>query len=111
MAAHNLRIRELLWVSGHIGFSMKKDEEGVCQAQRREVVALTVKKGGLSVRIQDRPMQLAQGRGVLIHPNCGGCSFLATEDFEGIALALEGTLVEQVLGENFLIFFRKFWVW
>lgn len=101
MAAHNLRIRELLWVSGHIGFSMKKDEEGVCQAQRREVVALTVKKGGLSVLIQDRPMQLAQGRGVLIHPNCGGCSFLATEDFEGIALALEGTLVEQVLGENF----------
>ena len=101
MAAHNPRIRELLWVSGHIGFSMGKDEEGTCRAQRQEVVALTVKKGELSLHVQNDTMQLAQGRGVLIHSGCGSCYLKATEDFEGIALALEGTLVEQVMEEKF----------
>lgn len=101
MAAHSPRIRELLWVSGHIGFSMGKDEEGICRVQRQEVAALAVKKGELSLRVQNDTMQLAQGRGVLIHSGCGSCHLKASEDFEGIALAVEGTLVEQVLEEKF----------
>ncbi|MGM9617382.1 helix-turn-helix domain-containing protein [Butyricicoccus sp.] len=102
MAAPDLRIAELLWIPQAVWFDLAGQEScsGIGEADETMVVA--VKKGELYVDCSCIQGQIYSGQSFVLPVNQKqGCHMTAKTGSSCIVLSLSGTLVEQVLGEQF----------